>query len=215
MPEGKVILRMQTNGTGGPLTGGTAELLFLWNDIQFTQNASGLTITTDVNHFDATCNGTVNPPPAGTASPPFPAPPDPCNYTDSTTTMAMGSFNGTRVTWNACTRHGNYSGSNYEPSNTSVSTQSGCARSYRSVGIINCSGGGFLVSCGTGGLNSGQNLENATFNQPLEPMTFTNGVTNIAMSWIQIPNTKAGHTAVQFTGVRAGAPGTAAGGTCL
>jgi hypothetical protein len=215
MPEGKLVLRMQANGSGGPLTGGSAELLFLWADIEFSQSPSGLTVATNLNHFVATCNGTTNPIPAGQSPPNLQTPPDPCAYTDSTTSMATGTFNGTQVTWNACTRHGNYSGSNYEVGNTSVSTGPGCARNYRSVGIINCSGGGFLVSCSSGNLNSGQNLDNATFNQPLNNLTFTSGVTNVAMTWVQIPNGKPGSTGLQFTGVRAGAAGSIAGGTCL
>jgi hypothetical protein len=207
LPSGRVVLRVAANGSSQPTAGGTVSLLHWWINNEFTQGGF-VTVTTNDNSFAATCNGSLTPAPWGETMAPFTSPPANCAYTDTTSTMATGTYAAGGVMWNACTRHANYGTNDYVPANTSVSTGPGCVRDSRSAGIITCSG----ALCGAGGLAQGQNLEQSMANMPLEPFTFTNNGQNVSMPFIAVPNSAPGRTSIQFTGVR---PAGAAGGTCV
>jgi hypothetical protein len=208
LPNGKIIVRVASNASNQPAMGGRVELLYMWVPTRFSTTTSGLTIATNVNGFTNTCNGTNNPPPAGQTSPPFTTPPATCDFVPGgALPMATGTFNGTNVTWDSCTRASTYGGNDYTAANTSVSTGPGCAKGYRSVGTITCTDNSFLASCSTGGLVDGQNLENSTFNSPLETVTLTNGYQNLSIPFAAVPNNQPGASAIQITGVRSG-------GTC-
>jgi hypothetical protein len=206
LPNGRIVVQVDAQN-GAPRVGGRVELLNMWVPTRFASTTSGLTIATNVNGFVTTCNGTTNPPPAGMTAPPFTTPPATCSYTPGTSSMATGTYNGTTVTWDQCTRAATYGGNDYTAANTSVSTGPGCAKGYRSVGIITCTDNSFLASCSTGGLMDGQNLENSTFNTPLETVTLTNGYNNASIPFAAVPNNQPGASSISWTGVRSG-------GTC-
>jgi hypothetical protein len=199
LPDGRMIVRVQSNA-GAPANG-TAEILFIWLDLDFSISSTigSANVVTDIAAFSQTCNGTANPPPAGETNPPFSAHPAMCAYTDTSSTMAIGTFNGTSIAWNACSRHANYNTNSYTTDNSNTSTGTGCLRNYRSVGTVTCTG----AQCSLGGLPNGtQTLSDSSATLPLETLTFTNGVTNIAMAQIAIPNERSGRTTLQIAGTR-------------
>jgi hypothetical protein len=200
LPDGKLVLRVEAS-SGVPMNGGTIEVLFMYLDTEFSimSSVGSANVVTDIASFSATCSGNANPAPAGDTMAPYDPPPSVCDYTDTTTTMATGTFTGTQATWNGCTRHANYGTNNYTTANSLTSTGSGCLRTWRSVGTVTCTGS----SCSLGGLPNGMpTLSDSTATLPLETFTFTNGINNVSMPQIAIPNERSGRTTAEFTGAR-------------
>src|SRR5690606_24846930 len=88
-------MRYEVDGSDNPLVGGAVELLFMFIRNQFQTSASGVVVTTTVNHYAPRCNGELSPaewnPPAAT-----------CADDNNLVPVATGTVGNGVVIWDQC-----------------------------------------------------------------------------------------------------------------
>ncbi len=97
-----------------------------------------------------------------------------------TSAIATGTLATNTITWGACSG-GNYwsnATEGYTPATNATGV--GCISNLRSVGNVNCGLGSF--SCGQGDLSSGNNPQNAMWNQPMMNGPLATGSNTLAVS---------------------------------
>ncbi len=179
---GTLILRVPSDGGQNPAAG-TAEVLYYQLTQQFSQTTFGTTITTDVV----------------AASPSLGA-------TDNTTPVALGTLNlsGTpTITWQSCTYPSGYNNTTTSFTPDVVGTGPGCLAPYRSTGNVNCSGS----FCSSGGLQQGDNPQDETWEQAMNSLTFSSGLSSFKMNTLMlVPNRSPSRTYLSWEGTLQGAP---------
>lgn len=186
-----------------PADGSRVEVLhyFLANEMD-VQPVTGLHIKTNVHGFTPTCNG-------DTQIADKTALPEKCDFdsTRDTAAKATGVYDAesTEVTWQRCVAPGAYYDKRvrdsqkkfiYTPEDSADGP--GCLSDYHSQGNVNCTGN----LCAIGGLQQGDNIQDDTWNQPLEKFTLSADGKDVQLTKTRIPNREEGNTFVSFTGTR-------------
>lgn len=167
---GTVALRFNANASNQVIDG-NVDMLFYWSRNIFTVSS----VSTNVHAFAPSCAGATTTPGGNPATCPFvPA--------TMTAPVATGMLGGNTITWGPCTG-GNYwassasGGSSYTPATNA--SGGGCINNLRSVGNVNC---GLGLFCGSGGLSSGNNPQDATWNQPMMNGPLATGLNTLTVS---------------------------------
>lgn len=195
--------RQHSEDPESPADGGRVEVLhyFVRNEMN-VEPMSGLVIDTKVNGFTPTCNGITDLPDKIEI-------PETCAFDDvrdseAKATGVYASDDG-EVVWQRCVAPAAYYDLRVRNSAKELlftpddsSEGPGCLNNYRSQGNVNCNGN----LCSLGGLNQGDNIQNDTWNQPLEKFTLTSDGTEVGLSATRVPNREDGNTFVSFTGTR-------------
>jgi hypothetical protein len=179
---GTLVLRVPSDGGQNPAAG-TVEVLYYHLSQHFVQSTFGTTITTDVD----------------AASPSLGA-------TDNTTPVAIGTLTlgaNPEIAWASCTYPAGYNNTNTSFTPDVVGTGAGCLAPYRSTGNVNCSG----TFCSTGGLQNGDNPQDETWEQAMNPLTFTGGLASFRMNTLMlVPNRSPSRTYLSWEGTLQGMP---------
>jgi Notch-like protein len=179
---GTLVLRVPSDGGQNPAAG-VAEVLYYHLPQQFAQSTFGTTITTDVN----------------AASPELGA-------TDHTTAVALGTLalDGTpSIAWGACSYPAGHNSSNTSFTPDVEGTGPGCLAPYRSTGNVHCTGG----FCSAGGLQTGDNPQDETWEQAMNELTFSAGLATFEMNTLMlVPNRSPSRTYLSWEGTLQGAP---------
>jgi hypothetical protein len=196
LPGGTLELRYEAAPSStSPKSGGAVDIQYLWIRNEFVANTDigfgSITVDTTVNGYTPRCNGQDvtgwNPPPAT------------CANDGNTTSYASGTYNGSTVTWDACSKPGQWNSEDYDPSD--VSTGPGCLNDYHSRGNVDCSASG-LISCSSGNLDNGANEQNGVWNMPLGTMNLNSSGMSVSLGNTPIPNDSDGSTSMTFSGTR-------------
>ena len=179
---GTLVLRVPSDGGQNPAAG-TVEVLYYHLPQHFVQSTFGTTITTDVD----------------AASPSLGA-------TDNTTPVAIGTLTlgaNPEIAWANCTYPAGYNNTNTSFTPDVVGTGPGCLAPYRSTGNVHCSGN----FCSTGGLQNGDNPQDETWEQAMNPLTFSGGLASFRMNTLMlVPNRSPSRTYLSWEGTLQGTP---------
>ena len=160
---GTLILRLPSDGADAPAAG-EAEVLYYHLVQEFVMDQTGALVTTDVD----------------AASPEL-------GQVDNDAAVAWGTLSldaEPTISWDACDYPAGYDDSNESFTPDVVGSGDGCLAPYRSTGNIHCQG----WACGSGGMNEGDNPQDETWQQRLQPLTFSADFYNFSMPFTQVPN---------------------------
>jgi hypothetical protein len=177
---GTLVLRVPSDGGASPGPG-EVELLYMHVVQEFVTSTAGITITTDVDAFSPALGDTGN-----------------------TTVLARGTlaFGATpQVSWKACTLPANYNQSPTSYTPDVMGTGDGCLAPYHSQGNVNCKkDAGALANCSAGSLNDGDNAQDETWEQKLEPLSFAADLSTVSMPFMLVPDRSPGRSYVSWGG---------------
>jgi hypothetical protein len=171
---GTLILRVPGDDEGNPAAG-KAEVLYYHLAQHFT-TTTGTTVVTEVDG----------------SSPEF-------GRSDNTDPVATGDFTlgaAPRIEWRPCTYPDGYDETPDSFTPDVVGEGEGCMAPFRSVGNVNCSG----ALCGAGNLQEGDNPQDWTWEQRLEPVAFARDLSTLTMKFAQIPNRSPSRTYMSWGG---------------
>lgn len=174
---GSLVIRVPSDGGQNPAAG-QAEILYYHLIIEFSTTTLGTTVDTDV---DAACPGIGaddNEDPVASGQ------------------LSMGAV--PEITWDSCELPAGYDGDRNAYTPDVAATGNGCLKPYRSTGNVACSGGG----CGLGNLVAGDNPQDETWEQRLEPLIFSDDMTSFSMPMMQLPNRTPSRTYLSWGGTR-------------
>ncbi len=173
---GLLKIRVPSDGGQNPAAG-LAEVLYYELAQEFTTVSAGTTIITDVDGFSPVLG-----------------------QTDNTSELSTGSLTlgaSPEVAWDACDYPPGYNNTENSFTPDVVGTGPGCLDPYRSVGNVNCSG----AFCGAGGLNSGDNPQDETWEQALSTLSFSSDLTSLSMDFMLVPNRSPSRTYISWEGM--------------
>lgn len=148
---GTLTLRFPDSG-GAPATGGIV-LLDYNMPIKFSKDTMGLVVDTDV-----------------VAS----AGPNGCG-------IASGKLEGANLLWDSCMYNASNGDSPTSWTPDDAANGPGCIAGYKSVGTVTCTDNSALASCMQGNLKDGANMQNETWNQPLNTFVFAADLKSFSM----------------------------------
>lgn len=200
---GSVALRyvQDTTDPQSPADGEGVEILyfFVYNNMFVEQEGLGqsVTIDTKVYGFTPDCNGTTDIEDKVNL-------PESCAFDveNHNVAKAIGTYVAAdqEIQWSRCARPEEYSGDpkngGYTPEHAAEGR--GCLNDYHSQGNVNCEGG----LCSAGGLESGDNIQDSKWNQPLETFTLSTDGSEVSVERIRLPNAQPSSTYLSFTGTQ-------------
>lgn len=176
---GRLLLRVPSDGAGGPAAG-PVELLYYHLPQQFETTSAGITIATAVEAFSPALDAL-----------------------DNTTAVARGTLSlgaTPAIEWAACEYPAGHDDSTTSFTPDVQGTGPGCLSPYRSVGNVHCTDASMLADCSTGGLDAGDNPQDETWEQALEPFSFTRELQSFSMAFMRVPNRSPSRTAIRWGG---------------
>lgn len=192
--QGTLVLRYPNAGgkSKGPANGMKVEVLNLFFASYFEADPfEGLHTETTLNYFAPTCNG------SSSIEDPTSVPESCVSSVDRDgKSMATGSYSASnaQVRWASCDAPPEYSNhAFYSPEHSA--TGEGCLSDMRVQGNILCEG----PSCSTASMQEGDNVVDASWNQPLENLQLSKNGMSVSLNEQRVPSHLDSNIYVSFT----------------
>lgn len=204
--QSQLVLRYEAElDSTVPMDGGRVDLLHLW---YFTQVdvQTPVAVRTEVMNYTGTCNGHES-----FDAEDLTAMPSTCNESadDVSVAFAQGRWHASvevdgetqteRVVWASCTppeQYGSTVAGAYQSEHEAVGP--GCLNRFNNAGNIHCTGS----LCSAGNLQSGNNLQNNIYNQPLEAFFLRDGGQQVELRQTHVPSVQPTVSYLSLTGER-------------
>jgi hypothetical protein len=107
------------------------------------------------------------------------------------------------VTWQSCTYPTGYNNNTSSFTPDTVGSGTGCLAPYNSEGNVNCLDESWLASCASGGLADGDNPQDETWEQALQPLTLGSDLATLSMPFMLVPDRNPARTYLSWGGTLA------------